>query len=127
MFRVDFNRRLKLEFHGSKITSDAGLLAYRELGDALPHRRCRGLSRASPTGKNGRRGMTGQIRQSVLGRLSCHEDVNDADRLGCDSVMRRIVGDKAVKKTGRFHYQMGRFETEDRPCAWLTPAESDLP
>ena len=33
--RVDFDRRLKLEFHGSDISSDGGLFPYRELDHAL--------------------------------------------------------------------------------------------
>jgi hypothetical protein len=111
--RVDFDRRLKLEFHGSKITSDAGFLAYRELDDAL------GLTDAagdvfddSRTGKNGWHGMTGLFRQSVFGRLGGYEDVNDAERLGRDPAMRWIVGGKAVESQAASSSQMGRFETE---------------
>ena len=68
--RLDFNRRLLLQFRGSTITSDAGLLAYRELDDAL------GLTDAGAgtladarTGKNGRHRLAGQLRQPVFGRL----------------------------------------------------------
>ena len=33
--RLQLNPKVRLEFHGYNITSDAGLLAFRELDDAL--------------------------------------------------------------------------------------------
>ena len=111
--RVDFDRRLKLEFHGSQITSDGGLLAYRELDDALGLTEVAGtIFQDSRTGKNGWHGMTGQFRQSVFGRLGGYEDVNDAGRLGRDPAMRWIVGGKAIERQAASTSQMGRFETE---------------
>jgi hypothetical protein len=111
--RVDFDRRLKLEFHGSKVTSDAGLLPYRELDHALELTEMAGDVLAdSRTGKNGRHGLVGQFRQSVFGRLGGYDDVNDADRLGRDPVMRWIVGGYAIKGRAASTSQMGRFETE---------------
>jgi hypothetical protein len=110
--RVVFDRRLKLEFHGSRVTSDAGLLAFRELGEAL------GLTEMADdvfletrTGRNGRHSLTAQLRQAVFGRLAGYEDVNDADRLGLDPAMRWIIGGRAVEDRGASTSQMGRFET----------------
>ena len=111
--RVDFDRRLKLEFHGSKVTTDAGLLAYRELDASVELTEMVGDVLAdSRTGMNGRHGMVGQFRQSVFGRLGGYDDVNDADRLSLDPVMRWIVGGHAVTKQAASSSQMGRFETE---------------
>jgi Transposase DDE domain group 1 len=105
-----------LQFRGSAITSDGGLLAYRDLDDAL------GLTDAGAdaladgrTGKNGRHRLVGLLRQSVFGRLAGYEDVNDADRLCRDPAMRWVVGDWAITGSAASASQMGRFETE-----WLT-------
>ena len=111
--RVAFDRRLKLEFHGSRVTSDAGLLAFRELDDALGLTKIAGQVLADiRTGRNGRHTLTAQFRQSVFGRLAGYEDVNDADRLGHDPAMRWVVGGRAVTKEAASTSQMGRFETE---------------
>ncbi len=114
--RLDFDRRLKLEFRGASVTSDAGLLAYRELDDALGLTvLAGGVLCDGRRGKNTRHVLTGLFRQSVFGRLAGYEDVNDAERLARDPVMRWIVGGHAVAKRAASASQIGRFETE-----WLS-------
>ena len=66
----------------------------------------------TPVVENGRHGLVAQFRQSVFGRLGGYDDVNDADRLSLDPVMRWIVGGQAVTKQAASSSQMGRFETE---------------
>ena len=97
--RLHSDRRLKLEFHGSRITSDAGFLAYRELDDALGLTALAGSMLAdSRTGKNGWHGLVGLLRQSVYGRLAGYEDVNDADRRTRDALDRRRQGHRARRR-----------------------------
>jgi Transposase DDE domain group 1 len=120
VLKLDFDRRLMLQFRGSVVTSDGGLLAYRELDDAL------GLTEMAierladgRTGRNGRHTLVGLLRQSVFGRLAGYEDVNDAERLRHDPAMRWIVGGKAAQGCAASPSQMGRFETQ-----WLAAPEN---
>src|SRR4249919_2539999 len=116
--RLDFDRRLMVQFRGSVVTSDAGLLAYRELDDALGLTAMASETLADArTGKNGRHALAGLFRQSVFGRLAGYEDVNDAERLRHDPAMRRIIGGKATQGLAASPSQMGRFETQ-----WLATA-----
>jgi len=62
ILRLNFDRRLKLEFHGSKVASDAGLLPYRELDDALGLTEIAGdVLTDTRRGKNARHGLVGQF------------------------------------------------------------------
>ncbi len=119
--RVNFDRRLKLEFHGGRITSDAGLLAYRELDEVLGMTDLGGAASSDlRRGTNTRHLLAGLLRQSVFGRLAGCEDVSDAERRSRDPAMRAIVDRKGLDRRTASTSQMGRFETE-----WL-PTDDNL-
>ena len=102
--RLNFDRKLKLEFHGTKVTSDAGLLAFRELDEAL------GLTTMIESdfcdnrkGRNTQHNIIALLRQSIYSRLAGYDDTNDAERLSVDPAMRQIVGGRAKERTrGKF-------------------------
>ena len=111
--RLQFDGKLRLEFHGAKITSDAGLLAFRELDEAfrLTEKGSTVLSDCR-RGKNTQHTILAMLRQGVYGRLAGYEDVNDAERLRVDPTMRRVVGGRAKEKEAASTSEMSRFETE---------------
>jgi hypothetical protein len=113
--RVGFDSRLMLKFLGSQVTTDAGLLAYRELDETL------GLTEMAPgaledirVGSNKQHGLLPLLRQSIYSRLAGYEDVNDAERLCVDPAMRHVVGGRATlpEKQAASTSEVGRFETE---------------
>ncbi len=112
--RVEFDRKIKLEFHGSTVTSDAGLLAYRELDDALrlTSTAATGLH-DTRTGQNTQHSLLALLRQSIYSRLAGYEDVNDAERLCLDPALRIVVGGRAKDNQAASTSEMARFKTED--------------
>jgi hypothetical protein len=111
--RVQFDKRLRLEFHGAKMTSDAGLLACRELDRALK------LTEVAPSylretraGGNVQHEIIPLLRQSVYSRLAGYEDTNDAARLARDPAMQAVIGPRALQKQAASTNTLSRFETE---------------
>src|ERR687893_3228314 len=136
--RPQFDRRLRLEFHGANVTSDAGLLAYRELDDALQLTDTAADElQDTRTGRNTRHGLAALLRQSLFSRLAGYEDLNDAQRLRVDPAMRAVVGGRARDKTAASTSEIGRFETEtlttrenlnrlmDLPGQWIDRAHQN--
>ena len=110
---LGFDARVRLEFVGSKITSDAGLLAHREWDEKL------GLTEMADrflteqrTGRNIQRRLVPLVRQSVYSRLAGYPDTNDADRLARDPAMRLVVSRRASDKQAAARNTVGRFQTE---------------
>jgi hypothetical protein len=111
--RLLFDRRLRLCFRGAKITTDAGLLAVRELDEmmGLTEMAC-DLIEDKRTGKNIQHRIPGLLRQSVYARLAGYEDTNDHEGLSRDPAMRAAVGKSALEGTAASSPTVSRFETD---------------
>ena len=93
-----------------KITTDAGLLAVRELDEMM------GLTDMAAdliiearTGKNIQHQIPGLLRQSVYARLAGYEDTNDQEALARDPAMRAVIGKRALERTAASSGTVSRF------------------
>ncbi len=112
-FQLSFNPALRVDFQGSRVTSDGGLLLVRELDERL------GLSALIAKnimddrhGKNTQLPLPDLLRQSIYSRLAGYEDVNDAERLSQDPTFRLIGSEKIWERGAALTSRLHWFETE---------------
>src|ERR1019366_2548715 len=112
-FQLSFNPSLKVDFQGSRVTSDGGLLLVRELDERL------GLSELISAhltdgrrGKNTQLPMADLLRQAVYSRLAGYEDVNDAERLAQDPTFRLMGSERIWERGAALTSRLQSFETE---------------
>jgi len=97
--RVDFDRTLKLKFLGSQVTTDAGLLAYRELDEAMRLTETGAESvQDSRLGQNKHHGLLPLLRQSIYSRLAGYRYVI---RLKANAVLEREIEHLLTRPVGR--------------------------
>ena len=117
-FQLLFNASLKVDFQGSRVTSDGGLILVRELDERL------GLERLieerlsdSREGLNKQFTLTDLLRQSVYNRLAGYEDLNDAERLAADPTFQLIssqrIWDRGAALTSTLHWYETKLLTRE--------------
>ena len=129
-FQFSFNAALKVDFQGSRVTSDGGLILVRELDEHLGFGKLIKQHLADPRGKNTRLPFADLLRQSVYSRLAGYEDMNDAERLSQDPTFRLIGSEKIWERGAALTSRLQSFETElltqDENLAGLAAINRDL-
>ena len=112
-FQLSFNSSLKVDFQGSRVTSDGGLILVRELDERLGFGDlvAQHLS-DSRHGKNTQLPLADLLRQSVYSRIAGYEDVNDAERVSQDPTFRLIGSEKTWDRGAALTSRLQTFETE---------------
>ena len=111
-FQLSFNSSLKVDFQGSRVTSDSGLLLVRELDERLGFGELIEQHLADGRGKNIQLPLTDLMRQSVYSRLAGYEDLNDAERLSQDPAFRLIGSGRIWERGAALTSRLQSFETE---------------
>jgi hypothetical protein len=111
-FQLSFNRFLRVDFQGSRVTSDGGLILVRELDDRLGFGKLIDQHLTDSRANNARFPFANLLRQSVYSRLAGYEDVNDAERLSQDPAFRLIGSEKIWDRGAALPSRLQTFETE---------------
>ena len=112
-FQLSFNAALKIDFQGSRVTSDGGLILVRELDERLGLRELIEQHLSEPRrGKNTQFPLADLFRQSVYRRLAGYEDLNDAERLSQDPTFRLIGSEKIWERGAALTSRLQSFEAE---------------
>ena len=112
-FQLSFNGSLKVDFQGSRVTSNGGLILVRELDERLGFSELIGQHLIDlRRGKNTQLPMADLLRQSVYSRLAGYEDMNDAERLSQDPTFRLIGSEKIWERGAALTSRLQTFGTE---------------
>jgi hypothetical protein len=111
-FQLSFNGLLKVDFQGSRVTSDGGLLLVRELDERLGLGKLIGEHLVDPRqGQNTKFPLADLVRQSVYSRLAGYEDLNDAVRVSVDPSFRLLGSKENWDRGGALTSRLQSFET----------------